>query len=91
MGRQPQHLVLYVCDECGTEFEVEGFDGMSPAFPLGWLGINNAPVSGDLFCGWECLGKFASRIAVERTAAAAARKAEREALKAAATANGGTV
>lgn len=91
MGRQPHHIVVYVCDECEIEFEAEGTDGISPAYPLGWLGITNAPNSGDLFCSWSCLGVFATRNAVERVAAAEQRKAERDALKDKATRDGGTI
>jgi hypothetical protein len=91
MGKQPQHFVLYTCDECGLEVESEGMDGMSPVYPMGWLGIMNAPTSGDIFCSWKCLGSYATRNAVERATAADQRKTEREALKAQVTADGGTV
>ena len=91
MGRRPTTVILYECDECNLEFEAEGTDGITPAYPLGWLSINNAPTSGDMFCSWRCLGTYATRTAGEREAAAAARKAEREALKAQAENNGGVV
>lgn len=91
MARLPQHIVVFICDECELEFEAEGLDGMSPAFPLGWLGINNATTSGDLFCSWSCLGSYATKAAVERQAAAADRKAKRDKLKADVKKKGGTV
>lgn len=75
MAIQNQNIVVFVCDSCGTELEVEGRTGLSPPMPSGWWTIQPSRPDYDLFCSWRCLGEFGLRMAEEADKRAAERAA----------------
>lgn len=57
MPRQTNSEVRFECDTCGTDRQVQSWEGP----PEGWLGIYPAPEDGDTFCSWYCLAVMAAR------------------------------
>jgi len=73
MPQQSSSFTVYTCDSCGNEIELEGAHGLAAPFPTGWLTVQPAPPTADVFCSWACLGEYATA----KAEAAAARSAKR--------------
>lgn len=68
MGQHQSTVVIYTCDSCGKEEEIESLTGLSPGFPPGWMGVNPSRPDHDMFCSWKCLGDYAHKRHEERRA-----------------------
>lgn len=76
MGQYQSSLVVFTCDGCGLELEVESLTTLTPTWPPGWMSINPSRPEHDMFCSWKCLGDYAHRRHEEREARAAQAKAK---------------
>jgi len=75
MPLRSESVTIYTCDNCGTEVELEGVNGLSAPFPTGWLNVGGYGPSADMFCSWACIGEYGTARGEEVAARAEARAA----------------
>lgn len=67
MAQDHQVTGVWTCDdeECDHEYVAQGFQGMTPTYPQGWLVIQDGPWSYHC-CGWKCVARHAVQKGKER-------------------------
>jgi len=64
-----QNMMVYICDNCGTQVMLDGVMGGPLGGPTNWKSVTpQTTFDGDWFCGYECLGRWALDKAAQRQA-----------------------
>lgn len=74
MGHFADQFMVYTCDNCGTELQVDGVMGGPLGGPVNWKSVIPQTTSdGDWFCGYKCLAEWALNMQAKMDARKASR------------------